>query len=283
MPGGWAALGAGSTGFALSTAKNSLVITNPTLNHGISVTGTIDNVYIPPGCAPIIRVRSRWKSIASDGRIHITLVLKDTSGATIGTPQPEILLRTVVNGSTDFRVTSSATSAGLELVSLGPPPITGASATLTVKCAGAFADPTNWCEIDWIEICDAKDYSWQSTLRLSRSRDPETFDYATGNIVVAPDDGEKIRSCFRLRDALYVAKDRSLYVTRDTGDEPAAWPVDLVDKLSGTPAIHGVGYGDGWVAIAGRSGLVILRGTRLIGLTHASHGSLWTQPPSRSR
>jgi len=258
FPGYWTALGAGRVGFGAGANNDTLLITTPTLNHGISVTANIDSLYLRPGSWPNLRVRYRWSraTALTTGNVRVSLALTDSSGGAIAAPAPYVDIA-YTSTYDDFIVAVSQDAQSL--VSLGTAPVTGATATMTVKCTQAFSAAAT-LEIDWIEIYDANDFSYQHTLYLSRSRDPETFDYSTGILSVGADEGERIRTCFRLRDSLYIAKDRSLYVTRDTGDEPVAWPVDLVDKQAGTPSLHGIGYGDGWVVILSRTGLILFDG-----------------------
>lgn len=52
-----------------------------------------------------------------------------------------------------------------------------------------------------------------------------------------------------------------MYVTATDGvNEPALWSVEEVSNEMGTPSPHGVGIGEEWVVIAGRSGLYFFDG-----------------------
>jgi hypothetical protein len=67
---------------------------------------------------------------------------------------------------------------------------------------------------------------------------------------------------------LYFVKERSLYVTADDGvNEPALWQVEEVSNKVGSPSAHGVGYGEEWVVIAGRSGLYYFNGSEPVKLS----------------
>ncbi len=286
LPGYWAALGAGSTGFAMATSKDYLTITNPTLNHGISVTAPIDGTWLPVGSVPAIRIKCRWRDLSgggltATGSVTVTLSFTNSLGVAMVTPIPTYI---ITPANTDYDTYAAVSGAYEELQSLGPPPFpNSATAILTVKCTQAFGTSAA-LDIDWIEVYDGRNAEWQNTLRVSLAGDAETFDYATGLVTVPPDEGEIIRNVFRMRDALYIAKDRSLYITRDTGEEPIAWPVDLVDRLSGTSSPHGVGYGDGWVAIASRYGMALFDGAsaQLISreITPTWNTIDWTEPCS---
>ena len=256
LPSGWVSSAAGYAGFGPGATGTTLKITNPTLNHGCYVENVFDSTYIRSGQYLGLRFRARlsrqWTG-ASDGVIEIKLTLKNAGGATVDTTT------TQVNYGTKTNFTLSSIVNASPVASLGVPPISSCTARIEVKCTTIFSNPADYVEIDWIEIYDASQ-SGETILRLSRPRDPQSFDYATGVISVGPDDGEGIKTCFKLRDSLYIAKDRSLYVTRDTGEEPYVWPVDLVDRVSGTPSIHGVAMGVGWAVIISRQGLVLFDG-----------------------
>jgi hypothetical protein len=75
---------------------------------------------------------------------------------------------------------------------------------------------------------------------------------------VAENNGQAIRSAFKLRERLYFVKEHSLHVTQDDGtNEPALWSISEVSRRMGTPSVRGVGIGEDWVVIAHRTGLYI--------------------------
>ena len=79
---------------------------------------------------------------------------------------------------------------------------------------------------------------------------------------IAENNGQGLRAAFTLRNNLYFVKERSLYVTATDGvNEPALWQVEEVSNQVGTPSAHGVGIGEEWVVIAGRSGLYYFDGS----------------------
>jgi hypothetical protein len=43
-------------------------------------------------------------------------------------------------------------------------------------------------------------------------------------------------------------------------NEPSLWAVEEVSNAVGTPSAHGIGFGEEWVVIAGRSGLYYFDG-----------------------
>ncbi len=94
-------------------------------------------------------------------------------------------------------------------------------------------------------------------------RAPESYDGVSGFMLVAANNGQAIRCAFKLRNLLYFVKERSLYVTSDDGvDEPALWTLEEVSNKIGTPSVHGVGFGEEWVVIAGRAGLYYFDGSQ---------------------
>lgn len=78
---------------------------------------------------------------------------------------------------------------------------------------------------------------------------------------IADNNGQGLRAAFTLRNNLYFVKERSLYVTATDGvNEPALWQFEEVSNQVGTPSVRGVGIGEEWVVIAGRSGLYLFDG-----------------------
>ena len=81
-----------------------------------------------------------------------------------------------------------------------------------------------------------------SLVRASSTEAPESYDGVTGIQSIAENNGQGIRAAFTLRNNLYFAKERSLYVTATDGvNEPALWQVAEVSNKVGTPSAHGVG------------------------------------------
>ena len=258
LPGYWAT-STSFTGFGSGTNGKTLLVNGfATAGNLGYVSKSFDASYMRSGQSISMRIRVRRSAVVGTGVLIVSADIYKGSGPLLQTLSLNLDTNTV---GTDYSILATA---GTTIAGLGTTTATSAgSVTVTVSCSSGFApaDATSWFEIDFIEFVDLNDTSQQNTLRVSRPGEPEAFDIETGLVSVGPDDGEGIRNCFRLRDALYICKERSLYVTKDTGDEPITWPVDLVDRLSGTPSAHGVGYGDGWVVIASRSGLVMFDGS----------------------
>ncbi|MFZ0463927.1 MAG: hypothetical protein WBE20_14600 [Candidatus Acidiferrales bacterium] len=115
--------------------------------------------------------------------------------------------------------------------------------------------------VDNIEIFQTNAAQSPSIVRASRNSDPESYDGVQGLIEIAVNNGQAIRAAFVIRNNLYFVKERSLYVTSDTGrSEPAFWDVEEVSNSVGTPSAHGVGIGEDWVVIASRAGLYLFSG-----------------------
>ena len=99
-------------------------------------------------------------------------------------------------------------------------------------------------------------------MRASGTEEPEAYDGVSGIMSIAENNGQGIRAAFTLRNNLYFVKERSMYVTATDGvNEPALWQVEEVSNQVGTPSAHGVGIGEEWVVIAGRSGLYLFDGS----------------------
>jgi hypothetical protein len=117
--------------------------------------------------------------------------------------------------------------------------------------------------VDNIEIYPTNAAQNGSLVRASKTESPESYDGVSGFMLVAPNNGQAIRCAFKLRNLLYFVKERSLYVTSDDGvDEPALWTLEEVSNKIGTPSVHGVGFGEEWVVIAGRAGLYYFDGSQ---------------------
>lgn len=73
---------------------------------------------------------------------------------------------------------------------------------------------------------------------LSAPGEPEAFNQITGLIVVPPD-GNTITNAQELRDVNYVFKRTRTVAFVDNGDEPATWPMTVIDNALGS-CIHGI-------------------------------------------
>ena len=116
--------------------------------------------------------------------------------------------------------------------------------------------------VDNLEIFPTNAGQNASLVRASSTAAPEQYDGVTGIQEIAANNGQGLRAAFVLRNNLYFVKERSLYVTATDGvNEPALWAVEEVSNKVGTPSARGVGFGEEWVVIAGRSGLYLFDGS----------------------
>jgi hypothetical protein len=115
--------------------------------------------------------------------------------------------------------------------------------------------------IDCIEIYPTNFPNNLSLVRASFAGQPEAYDGITGFLSVAENNGQAVKCSFVLRDFLYFAKERSLYVTQDNGGEPSTWSINEVSGKIGTPSPRGVGIGDEWAVIGSRDGLYHFNGS----------------------
>jgi hypothetical protein len=133
--------------------------------------------------------------------------------------------------------------------------------TLRVYADGLPAPSGQSFLVDNIEIFLTNAAQNSSLVRASRTESPESYDGVTGIMSIAENNGQGIRATFVLRNNLYFVKERSLYATATDGvNEPALWSVEEASNQVGTPSAHGVGIGEEWVVIAGRSGLYLFDG-----------------------
>lgn len=207
---------------------------------------TLGNHYLNPGRRFGIRVRARNYNGAASGNLKVVLY-EVASGVS----------RTALTTLTIPLASASAEWAIYEgdgtTVATGQPYV-------ALSVYGDNVPNLGIVDIGHIEIYDVEEKRGGSFVDVSRAFDPESFDIVNGRISVSPNDGEEIRNCFPLRGNLYIAKERSLYVTQDNGQDAALWSVEIVSSTVGTPSVHGVGMGDGWAVIVSRDGLYMFDG-----------------------
>ena len=149
--------------------------------------------------------------------------------------------------------------------------------------------------VDCIEVFPTNAPQDSSLVRASGTDEPEAYDGVTGIMTIAENNGQGLRAAFTLRNNLYFAKERSLYVTATDGvNEPALWQVEEVSNQVGTPSVHGVGMGEEWAVIAGRSGLYLFDGSQPVKLSQeiqptwdsinwACGQTIWVQVDTREK
>jgi len=122
--------------------------------------------------------------------------------------------------------------------------------------------------VDNIEIFATNAAQNASLVRASATENPESYDGVAGIMEIAANNGQGIRGAFKLRNNLYFVKERGMYVTATDGvNEPSFWAVEEVSNKVGTPSAHGIGFGEEWLVIAGRSGLYLFDGSEPIKLS----------------
>jgi hypothetical protein len=140
--------------------------------------------------------------------------------------------------------------------------------TLRVYADGLPGPSGEYFLVDNIEIFPTNAAQNASLVRASSTESPESYDGVTGIQSIAENNGQGIRAAFTLRNNLYFVKERSMYVTATDGvNEPALWMVEEISNKVGTPSAHGVGMGEEWAVIAGRSGLYYFDGSEPIKLS----------------
>ena len=155
------------------------------------------------------------------------------------------------------------------IAQLFPPQTTlPADLELRVYADGTPGPAGEYFLVDNIEIFLTNAAQNPSLVRASAAEAPESYDGVSGIQEIAANNGQGIRAAFTLRNNLYFVKERSMYVTATDGvNEPALWAVEEVSNKVGTPSSHGVGVGEEWVVIAGRSGLYLFEGGEPIKLS----------------
>jgi hypothetical protein len=150
----------------------------------------------------------------------------------------------------------------------GPQASLPSDLTLRVYADGTPAPSGQSFLIDNIEVFRTNAAQNPSLVRGSGTEDPEAYDGVTGIMSIAENNGQGIRAAFTLRNNLYFVKERSMYVTATDGvNEPALWQVEEVSNQVGTPSARGIGIGEEWAVIAGRSGLYLFDGSEPVKLS----------------
>ncbi len=113
--------------------------------------------------------------------------------------------------------------------------------------------------VDNIEIFPTNTPLEGGLLRASKAFDPESYDGVTGLLEPDMPDGDVLVGAFSLRDRFYLCGYRSLFhTTDDKTNEPSSWEIELDSDEVGISSPRCIGYGDGWVVLAGRTGVYIV-------------------------
>jgi len=194
--------------------------------------------------------------------------VKRSAGLTSGTLRINAFSPTQGQIGTGLAVTAAQVTASYQEFSaelFGPQTSLPADLTLRVYADGTPGPSDSWFLVDVIEVFETNASQNASLVRASGTEEPESYDGVSGIMEIALNDGQAIRAAFTLRNNLYLVKERSIYVTATDGvNEPALWQVEEVSNAVGTPSAHGVGFGEEWVVIAGRSGLYLFNGSEPI-------------------
>jgi hypothetical protein len=194
-----------------------------------------------------------------------------SAGLTAGTLRVNAFSPTAGQIATGIAVTATQlTSAYVEFTAdlFTPQTALPADLILRVYADGVPGPSGESFYVDCIEVFPTSAAQNASLVRASSTEAPESYDGVTGIQSIAENNGQGIRAAFTLRNNLYFAKERSLYVTATDGvNEPALWQVSEVSNKVGTPSAHGIGYGEEWVVIAGRSGLYYFDGSEPVKLS----------------
>lgn len=70
----------------------------------------------------------------------------------------------------------------------------------------------------------------KSVVRVSKGGDYESFNATDGFVECAPFEGDGVRNLRAARGSLYMFKRKRTFVTRNNGESPSSWIVDLVDS-----------------------------------------------------
>ena len=203
--------------------------------------------------------------ITSNTDYSVRARIKRSSNLTAGTIEINLFSPTMGQVGLGLSVTAAqATTAYQEFITELCPPQASLPSDLTLRvyADGTPAPSGESFLVDNIEVFPTDAAQNPSLVRCSGTEEPEAYDGVTGIMSIAENNGQGIRAAFTIRNNLYFIKERSMYVTADDGvNEPALWQVEEVSNQVGTPSPHGVGIGEEWVVIAGRSGLYLFDGS----------------------
>ncbi len=234
-------------GQAYKITGDGATATRGAIKQGALVDAFFALPLIQTGLSYTVRARVKRSAGLLAGRLNIDIF--GTTGTAIDTVGMQVTAGVATTSYVEFQAE-----------------LTPAQSTLSTDLVlRVFADqtPTNneFFLVKDIRILPTAQLNDLSTVRISKANNPEAFDGATGLLAVAPNNGQALRTAFRLREFLYLVKERSLFVTQDDGiNEPFKWTVEEVDAKVGTPSVHGVAVGEGFAVIAARSGLYFFNG-----------------------
>ncbi len=197
--------------------------------------------------------------------------VKRSAGLSAGTLRVNAFSPTMGQLGTGLAITPSQATTGYQEFTVdlfGPQASLPSDLRLRVYADGTPGPSGESFLIDNIEVFPTNAAQNPSLVRGSGTEDPEAYDGVTGIMSIAENNGQGIRAAFTLRNNLYFVKERSMYVTATDGvNEPALWQVEEVSNQVGTPSARGVGIGEEWVVIAGRSGLYLFDGSEPVKLS----------------
>ena len=202
--------------------------------------------------------------IAPNTDYSVRARIKRSANLSAGTLQINLFSPTMSQVGLGLTVTAAQTTTTYQefIAELCPPQASlPPDLTLRVFAGGTPAPSGESFLVDNIEVFPTDMAQNPSLVRCSGTEEPEAYDGVTGIMSIAENNGQGIRSAFTIRNNLYFVKERSMYVTASDGvNEPALWQVEEVSNQVGTPSAHGIGIGEEWVVIAGRSGLYLFDG-----------------------
>jgi len=193
-----------------------------------------------------VRARCARNATLSQGTLHVHLF---SASAGINTTGLQLTTAQLTTGYVEYTAELTA-------------PLTTIPSDLVLRVyADGTPNTSGQFYVDAIEIFPTSQPVNASLVRASRVEDPESYDGIDGLLSIAENNGQAIRSAFKLRERLYFVKEHSLYATQDDGtNEPSLWSIAEISRKVGTPSIRGVGIGEDWVVIAHRTGLYLFSG-----------------------
>lgn len=213
----------------------------------------LGNPIIAPNTAYTVKARIARNAALVQGTVHIHLF-----SASLGL---------------DAGIDVTAAQAGLAYGVFTAPITLGLAVPPADLVIRVYADGTPTAAgvfgIDEIEIYPTNAQFNNSNIRASKgqlnTQGQESYDSQTGLLEYNLNDGQSVRTCFKIRERLYIVKEHSFGGTQDDGvSEPALWPILDVSKKVGTPSVNGVGIGEDWVVIVHRTGLYIFWGGEVL-------------------
>jgi hypothetical protein len=199
---------------------------------------------LTPNVGYSFRVRMKFSTLSATGQVNFSIV---------GSSAPDfIVLASTI--TTSYGLFSGTLCTGAQL-----PTTVGTS--LSVNTGGPVFSGGAILYVDELEIYPTLQAFTSSTVFASYAEQAESFNGVTGIMQIAPYNGQRLTSFFKLRGNIYFVKERSFFYSKDDStNEPSLWAVEQVSAKVGSLSVNGTAFGEDWAIIAAVDGPYIFWG-----------------------